>query len=31
MADLEILDLHVQVEDKVILKGVTLSVNRGEV
>jgi len=29
--DLEIKDLHVQVEDKVILKGVTLTVNTGEV
>ena len=31
MADLEVRDLHVQVEDKVILKGVTLTVNKGEV
>jgi len=31
MPDLEIRDLHVQVEDKVILKGVNLTVNRGEV
>ncbi|MDQ7820702.1 MAG: Fe-S cluster assembly ATPase SufC [Armatimonadota bacterium] len=31
MADLEIRDLTVQVEDKVILKGVTLSLNRGEI
>jgi Fe-S cluster assembly ATP-binding protein len=31
MADLEIRDLHVQVEEKVILKGVTLNVSRGEV
>ncbi|MDR7483560.1 MAG: Fe-S cluster assembly ATPase SufC [Armatimonadota bacterium] len=31
MADLVIRDLHVQVEDKVILKGVTLDVSRGEI
>lgn len=31
MADLKIRDLHVQVEDKVILKGVTLNVNKGEI
>ncbi|MDQ7827743.1 MAG: Fe-S cluster assembly ATPase SufC [Armatimonadota bacterium] len=31
MPDLEIRDLHVQVEDRVILKGVTLTVNRGEI
>lgn len=31
MADLEVRDLHVQVEEKVILKGVTLNVNKGEV
>jgi Fe-S cluster assembly ATP-binding protein len=31
MADLEIRDLQVQVEDKVILKGVNLTVNKGEV
>ncbi len=30
MADLQIGDLTVQVEDKVILKGATLSINRGE-
>ena len=29
--DLEIRDLHVQVEEKVILKGVNLTVNKGEV
>ncbi len=31
MADLDIRDLTVQVEDKVILKGVTLAINRGEI
>jgi len=31
VADLEIRDLHVQVEDKVILKGVSLAVNKGEI
>ena len=31
MADLEIRDLHVQVEDKVILKGVSLALNKGEI
>lgn len=31
MADLEIRDLTVQVEDKVILKGATLSINKGEI
>ncbi|MDR7521333.1 MAG: Fe-S cluster assembly ATPase SufC [Armatimonadota bacterium] len=31
MADLEIRDLHVQVEDKVILKGVNLQLSRGEI
>ncbi len=31
MGDLVIRDLHVQVEDKVILKGVGLEVNRGEI
>ncbi len=31
MADLEIRDLHVQVEGKVILKGVSLAVNKGEI
>ena len=31
MADLEVRDLHVQVEEKVILKGVSLTVNKGEV
>lgn len=31
MADLEITDLTVQVEDKVILKGATLSINKGEI
>jgi len=31
MADLVIRDLHVQVEDKVILKGVNLEVSRGEI
>ncbi|MDR7428359.1 MAG: Fe-S cluster assembly ATPase SufC [Armatimonadota bacterium] len=31
MADLEIRDLHVQVEEKVILKGVSLAVNKGEI
>ncbi|MDR7518529.1 MAG: Fe-S cluster assembly ATPase SufC [Armatimonadota bacterium] len=31
MADLDIRDLHVQVEDKVILKGVILQLSRGEI
>jgi Fe-S cluster assembly ATP-binding protein len=31
MADLEIRDLHVQVEEKVILKGVNLAMSRGEI
>jgi Fe-S cluster assembly ATP-binding protein len=31
VADLEVRDLHVQVDEKVILKGVTLTVNKGEV
>jgi Fe-S cluster assembly ATP-binding protein len=31
MADLAIRDLHVQVEEKVILKGVTLELSRGEI
>lgn len=31
MADLEIKDLTVQVEDKVILKGATLAINKGEI
>ncbi len=31
MADLEIKDLTVQVEDKVILKGATLTLNKGEI
>ncbi|MDR7486274.1 MAG: Fe-S cluster assembly ATPase SufC [Armatimonadota bacterium] len=31
MADLDIRDLHVQVEDKVILKGVNLQLSRGEI
>jgi len=31
MADLEIRNLHVQAEDKLILKGVDLTVNKGEV
>ena len=31
MADLEIKDLTVQVEDKVILKGANLSINKGEI
>jgi len=31
VADLEVRDLHVQVEEKVILKGVSLTVNKGEV
>jgi len=31
VADLEIRDLHVQVEDKVILKGVSLALNKGEI
>ena len=31
MADLEIKDLTVQVEDKVILKGATLTINKGEI
>src|SRR5687768_17973750 len=31
MADLEIRDLHVQVEEKVILKGVNLGMSRGEI
>ncbi|HEY3247565.1 MAG TPA: Fe-S cluster assembly ATPase SufC [bacterium] len=31
MSDLEIKDLTVQVEDKVILKGANLSINRGEI
>ncbi len=31
MADLQIGDLTVQVEDKVILKGATLSINKGEI
>jgi Fe-S cluster assembly ATP-binding protein len=31
MADLVIRDLHVQVEDKVILKGVSLELSRGEI
>jgi Fe-S cluster assembly ATP-binding protein len=31
MADLEIRDLHVQVEEKVILKGVNLALSRGEI
>jgi Fe-S cluster assembly ATP-binding protein len=31
MADLDIRDLHVQIEEKVILKGVNLSLSRGEI
>jgi Fe-S cluster assembly ATP-binding protein len=31
MADLEIKDLTVQVEDKVILKGANLAINKGEI
>ena len=31
MADLEIRNLHVNVEDKEILSGVSLDINRGEV
>jgi len=31
MADLEIIDLTVQVEDKVILKGANLAINKGEI
>ena len=31
LADLEVRDLHVQVEEKVILKGVSLTINKGEV
>src|SRR5918912_4212764 len=31
MADLEIVDLHVKVEGREILKGVSLAINKGEV